>query len=134
MKSEAPNLRVKITKDVIADASPANPHQCMIAQALRQQHGASSLVVTAEGARFNIGSVRYYYELPLKARDGLLKFDKNKSSVTPFTFTLRGEAGFTRPVIKQPPRQKSKHKKKRSKRKLKVCKRRFHGLQVPVAA
>jgi hypothetical protein len=119
---------INVTKEIIESSKQRHSGQCMIAQVLRQNYGASSVNVTAEVASFNKGGVRYTCTVPAVAALNLKQFDENKNAVKPFTFQLANPA--TRPVTVRTQKPKSKHKKISKKSSPRRCKRRYHGLQV----
>lgn len=129
-------VTLKITQRLIDEATQKNSRTCMIAQAIRGIGGWSTHV-TAESVSFNLGEKRYTYPLPPRAVVELLKFDKNKGAVSPFSIVLRGNTGFMRPVAQRPAlgkrTQKRKYKTKptgRPKGAPRRSERRYHGLRV----
>lgn len=125
-------MTLKITQDLINEAMQKDSAKCMIAQAVRMA-GGSSTRVTAEHVAFNIDDVRYTFPMPAKASVELLKFDHSKKDAKPFTITLDGRQGFSRPVIRHPERKgrgPTKAKRKPGFPKIRRSERRYHGLRV----
>lgn len=128
------SFSLNVTKNVIENAEKKNSKHCMIADALRNR-GASSVLVTAEGIRFNHDGMRYTYPMPVKCAVKLINFDNGKK-VEPFTMVLNGNTGFCRPVETREASAKPKKssapakRKKRSPQKEKRTNRRYMGLRV----
>lgn len=123
-------FKLRMTQELINKAMPRDSHKCMIAQALRQQHGARSVDVTADSIRFNIDDLRYMCPTPVVAAVELIQFDKNRKKVAPFEVVLREL--FTKPVRKISAHRKNKHGATplRAKSPARCTKRRFRGLKV----
>jgi hypothetical protein len=122
------SLTLNITQKIIDEAVPLNSSKCMIAQAVRHA-GGSSVHVTAETVRFNLGETRFTYDLPPKAVVELYKFEEDKHSVQPFRVVLDGRGASSRPVRHHAGKRgptKKKHQKSAPRRTV----RRFHGLRI----
>jgi hypothetical protein len=100
-------IYLNIGQDLIDKATPMNSRRCMIAQALRKQHGAWSIDVTADSIRFNLDEMRYMCSTPPDAAVNLIRFDRNRKVVKPFRILLRNL--FSKPVVRHGRRKKSKH-------------------------
>ncbi len=139
-----PQLTLKIKQEHIDSANRESPSTCVIAQALRLQHGASSVVVTAESIRFNKEGtdmtgqkrmMRYRYVTPAKAALHVINFDKGKN-IEPFEFRLYAKEAFASVVVPagpNKPRKAGQKNRKVTKPSARICKRRFHGIKLPVA-
>ena len=123
------SFTIHVTKEAIDQAVQKDSRHCMIAEAIRLR-GASSVHVTAEGARFNYEGTRYFYPLPAAVAEKLIRFDKGQK-IDPFDIVLNGNTGMVRPVIKKPHLGSSTPRPQRAKRgpmKVKKSPRRYNGL------
>lgn len=137
-----PTITLNITKEIIRQSSRGVPSHCAIAQALRIQHKAESVSVTAESIRANIvvgkGTKkklrRCLWETPAEAAVNAMKFDEGEE-FDPCKIVLSGKSrnSFARDIVKRgkrPVPYKRRSKSPSSADKPKRCNRRFHGLKV----
>ena len=77
-------MKIRVKRKHIRWGRQEESDACAIALALMESFGAGDVTVGAKGASV-YGII---YSLPKKAQKFIAKFDKNKSSVKPFEFTL----------------------------------------------
>jgi hypothetical protein len=121
------HLTLRITKEILANSERNSLSHCAVADALRYQKGASSIAITADSVRFNIGKTRYMTRLPADAAAAIFSFDAGKP-VKPFT--LRLQQLFSQPVAFYGKRTKTSGYKQRPKHRACNLIRRFHGVRV----
>ena len=145
------SFTISITEDVIRNAEPNSNHNCIVANALREQLNAWSVVVDSSVIRFNVGGekhrgecgpgTRYMWRTPAEVAAKVTEFDSYPSgevaaeNMAPFKVRLQGLNGFDKPIKEVVP---TLHKKKRAVRqhrpraasKFRLCKRRFHGKNI----
>lgn len=138
---------IYVTRDIIDSSVPNDGARCMAAQAIRIQLGASSVDVSSEYIRFNMGEFRYCYPFPAHVGQKIAQFDKEDGgdNIRPFKFWLQRDAGFVARVVRRrSPNTKVRHvnldnvcgcqntnKNKDTSGVARRCsKRRYHGLKV----
>ena len=133
---EARGFQVEVTKRIIAKAQKESSSHCMVADAIREIPGASSINVTQDYARFNWYGFRYTFRLPAKIAILVKDFDAGLE-VPPFGFLLRKDQGFPpvpmrvrRPASALAARGKASPPLTRKPPSVIRTKRRYHGIQV----
>lgn len=145
------SFTIDISEDVIRHAEPNSNHNCMVANALRSQLNAWSVVVDSSVIRFNVGGekhrgecgpgTRYMWQTPAEVAAKVTEFDSYPSgeiaaeNMEPFKVRLQGLIGFDKPIKEVLP---TLHKKKRAVNqhrpraasKFKRCARRYHGKNI----
>lgn len=88
------SFKIRITQQLIDTAEQCDSVQCMIAIALRDQHDAWSIRIDDRLIRFNTGKKgtlearRHFAETPAWVAVELRKWEEDRQSIKPFSFTL----------------------------------------------
>lgn len=92
--------QIKVSAEIIAEATKADSSHCMIADAVRAQvPGASYVSVDLQTIRFTDREkgVRYIYLTPMAAQQQLVRFDQGHE-MKPFSFQLRTRDASITPI------------------------------------
>jgi len=81
-------VKVNVTKTGIRKGEQGSTEFCPIARALKAK-GFKSICVHCDNVEFDVYGQTWYISLPKLARKFIERFDTNKKSVKPFTFTLK---------------------------------------------
>jgi hypothetical protein len=138
-RTPIPQLTLNITQEVIDAAGHETASRCVFAQALRMQHNASQVTVSAETVRFNkegldaFGNrclMAYTFQTPSKMAVAIVDWDDGKG-MKPMKIRLSLNGAFAKPVERRPTAVRRGPTKVRSAPKTKrECVRRAHGLRV----
>lgn len=79
-------MKIEVTQQDISRGQQADANTCAIARAIRRQTGIRNVSVT--GISASIGGK--HYRLPEPCSTFVSEFDRNKSWVKPFSFTIKG--------------------------------------------
>ena len=81
-------VKVNVTKTGIRKGEAGSRVCCPIARALKAK-GFKNVYVNTDHVEFDVYGHTWYVDLPKLARKFIDRFDTNKKSVKPFTFTLK---------------------------------------------
>jgi len=97
------DIEVFITASITKVAQPNSRMHCLLAIALREQHGFASIHINRGKVRFNdlVRKTRFVYDLPEEIVRRLERFDAGLK-VRPFRATLRGATAFSSPIARRP--------------------------------
>ena len=148
--NEMRSFTIDINEDVIKNSEPNSNHNCMVANALRDQLNAWSVVVDATAIRFNVGGekargdfspgTRYMWPTPSELAVKITEFDGYPNgevaaaNMDPFKIRLQAAQGFCKAVKQGKPHKKKPHEVKtqrpRAATPFKCTKRRYHGKNI----